>query len=543
MSIATTEINYLIWRYLQESGLEVSAYALDDESQVHTLDQQYAPHVPLGCLVDLLQKGILYTKMQELVNLERTEPLKQDELVNMNFNFFTAMHEIKQTEDTSKREILDTQSQQQQQLQEQEQAKSMKNESTITAVEDTNDAFIKVIKESSTYDPSSSVSFSPKSTDTIAFTQSTLGVHASTILNISTSSQLQLPLSAHTLSTLLVEWSPNGDYVATASENGEVHLWSAVDGTLQSVLAMHHWPIVSLNWCPNGKFLLSLDIRNVSVVWDIVAKNAIIHIDRDSWIRIERDTGLFGSLHPTNKSIPFATIVDTRQNYGTDTCWIDDTKFITPGPAFSLLVNQLECESSSSSGNGGSGSGSNTTHKALGVLIGHEDAISCVQYNSRLRLLASASEDGVIRIYKGNSTNALQILTGHSLAVSFLCWINIEESTHLLSASLDGTVRIWDIFNNEILAMTCVDEGQAVLTAAFENTTKLLATGDASGAVCLWNIGKDDDGEVYVRQSALYQHISEENSKPGIVSDLSWSVDGKKLAASYEQGKSVIIDV
>ncbi|GME86965.1 unnamed protein product [[Candida] boidinii] len=72
MSLSSNELNYLIWRYLQEGGLEISAYALQDETKINSLDDKYGERTPIGCLVDLVQKGILYTKIRDLISFKET---------------------------------------------------------------------------------------------------------------------------------------------------------------------------------------------------------------------------------------------------------------------------------------------------------------------------------------------------------------------------------------------------------------------------------------------------------------------------------------
>ena len=62
MSITSNELNYLVWRYLEESGHDLAAYALNKLSRCSEV-QELKPmdnDVQPGCLVELVQKGILY---------------------------------------------------------------------------------------------------------------------------------------------------------------------------------------------------------------------------------------------------------------------------------------------------------------------------------------------------------------------------------------------------------------------------------------------------------------------------------------------------
>lgn len=502
MSITTDEVNYLIWRYFQEAGLEISAYALDDETDVHTLDATYEKHVPLGCLIDLIQKGILYSKMKSLVESSKTQ-LDQDDLINMNFNFFTALHEIKENETANERSIMSTDD-----GEKLEQGKRLPEEEQGVEEEQQKDdeGFIRVIKEYKVLDPSNSISFSPTSGGTISL------AHAcntqTDIVDIETNTAVTLPASPLCKEVLLAQWSSNGQLLITAYENGELRLWSS-QGALVTVFAMHHWPIVALEWSHNNKYLISIDIRNIVIVWDITTKTIAVHLDKENWKNL------------TNFSLLVNTVDDSIQNFGTTLCWLDDTKFITPGPNYSLLVNQLV----------------DSKHSIVGVLIGHEESVCAINYNKDLRLLCSASEDGIIRIFKGNSTNSLQVLSGHSLAITYLEWIKLDDKWYILSTSLDGTIRIWDFINNQTLAISCIADGQPILYAASHvspDKEVILATGDSSASVSIWNISCDK-----IKQVGLYQH----GRPDGHISHISWNLDGTKFAAAFTKDKSVIIKV
>lgn len=93
MSLSSNQLNYLIWRYLQEGGLDVSAYALQDETKVDQYEKRYGDKVPLGCLVDLVQKGILYTKVNELV--DKKSNIASADVIDMDLNMFGAIDEEK----------------------------------------------------------------------------------------------------------------------------------------------------------------------------------------------------------------------------------------------------------------------------------------------------------------------------------------------------------------------------------------------------------------------------------------------------------------
>ncbi|KAK9377006.1 WD40-repeat-containing domain protein [Lipomyces chichibuensis] len=73
MSISSKELNYLIWRYLQESGFSHATYAFQHETEADRLDEMYGPVTPIGLLVSVFQKGLHYMEIESLLNPDGTE--------------------------------------------------------------------------------------------------------------------------------------------------------------------------------------------------------------------------------------------------------------------------------------------------------------------------------------------------------------------------------------------------------------------------------------------------------------------------------------
>ncbi|KAJ8102890.1 WD40-repeat-containing domain protein [Lipomyces tetrasporus] len=73
MSISSKELNYLIWRYLQESDFSHATYAFQHETEADRLDDKYGPVTPVGLLVSVLQKGLQYMEIESQLNPDGTE--------------------------------------------------------------------------------------------------------------------------------------------------------------------------------------------------------------------------------------------------------------------------------------------------------------------------------------------------------------------------------------------------------------------------------------------------------------------------------------
>eukprot|EP01086_Lenisia_limosa_P012433 TRINITY_DN4076_c0_g1_i1.p1 TRINITY_DN4076_c0_g1~~TRINITY_DN4076_c0_g1_i1.p1 ORF type:complete len:460 (+),score=60.27 TRINITY_DN4076_c0_g1_i1:113-1492(+) len=72
MSITSDEVNYLLFRYLQEAGFSHTAFSFANESLIHKAGINHE-HVPPGALISFLQKGLQYLEVETHVKEDGTE--------------------------------------------------------------------------------------------------------------------------------------------------------------------------------------------------------------------------------------------------------------------------------------------------------------------------------------------------------------------------------------------------------------------------------------------------------------------------------------
>lgn len=63
MSITSDEVNFLVYRYLLESGFQHSAFTFGLESHIHQTSIN-GSIIPPGALVSVLQKGLQYIEAE-----------------------------------------------------------------------------------------------------------------------------------------------------------------------------------------------------------------------------------------------------------------------------------------------------------------------------------------------------------------------------------------------------------------------------------------------------------------------------------------------
>ncbi|KAG7743501.1 hypothetical protein KL932_001566 [Ogataea haglerorum] len=488
MSLSVTELNYLIWRYLQEGGLEVSAYALQDETKINEYDERYSDRIPLGCLVDLVQKGILYYKVNDMI--QKGGEIAPEDIINMNFNLLSS---ISQPSDGVEKRSIEPMP-----VVANSTSQPISSMGQNGRMEDDNE-FTVVLRNSFVFPASLASNWNPHEPNVLAWGQRdvtsnicTLSWDDSSKAFIPQSQPLPHPISCKEI--VAISWSPKGHTLVTASENGELRLWDS-SGSIRFIMALHHSPVLAIQWSPNSAYLVSLDITNKVVVWDSQTGQSIQHID---------------NLSTDN----------TDKCLGTDACWIDNTKFVLPGSDYSLHVYQL--------GDG----------QPIGVLAGHTDTISLTMYNSELRLLCSASDDQTVRIWKGNSINSLQVLTGHSQPLTYVNWCKLGDGNwYIITCSLDGSLKLWDFLKNRVLDSRLVDNGSPILVASLSPDSTKLATGDSDGNIMLWTITATRK----FKQLSYYQPGKVENSN--FISAIDWNSTSNLISVGYSGTSSCVIKI
>lgn len=506
MSLSSEELNYLIWRYLQESGLEVSAFALYDETTVAEFDDKFKDSIPIGSLVNLVQKGILYSESDQLV--KQNGDIQDDKYYSDKFTVFHALSADSginpPIEPKNRFESIDKSD------------VPMNGEShdngEVVKRENSPD-FIKILKKKFTFEPSTSSDWNPTAPTVLAFGLSDARAKITVILPNVETKQLILthpPVSfnpsedSSSSDITTLSWAPMGHLLVTAVESGEIRLWAA-DGKLRNVLYLHHSPILVIKWSPNGAYILTSDSDSATIVWDAATGNVVQHLD------------ILRSSESTTTGVQTPTGLENT-TLGMDAAWIDDTKFIIPGLNGTTLVFNV---------------GERTP---TGTLIGHTKAISFIRYNHEASLLLTASDDRTIRIWNGASFNNSQILLGHSQPITFADWVSKE---FVISTSLDSSIRLWDVRYGKQTSIIVMD-GIPILNAEISPDKKHIVVGTTEGIVSIFNIDLLLDDQLKV--VAEYQpEVPDADLENNYITSLKWNSDSQSIVVTYSHSESVVV--
>ncbi|KAI5966660.1 sconB [Candida theae] len=115
----------------------------------------------------------------------------------------------------------------------------------------------------------------------------------------------------------------------------------------------------------------------------------------------------------------------------------------------------------------------------LKSFIGHQDGITCLQFNRKY--LMTGSYDSTIKIWKIETGECVKTLSGHTKGVRSL----VFDNQKLITGGLDSTIKVWNYHTGQCIA-TYRGHDDAVVSVDFSN--KSIVSGSADSTVRVWHV-------------------------------------------------------
>jgi len=435
MSISSDDVNYLIYRYLQEAGFLHSAFLFGQESLIANTNTINGSDVPPGALISYLQKGLQYKAIETHIGENGQE-------INCDEPFSLLQPHICQVK---KRQDRDATSSTTNQLKKRDAEDAMNIETaeipesqSYTLEGHSSEVFI------CSWNPLGGLLASGSGDSTARIWTIPDGPCTPGVIVNSVELKHFTNSNEKSRDVTTLDWHPNGSLLATGSYDGLARVWSD-RGDLKTVLNKHKGPIFSLKWNKKGDSLLSGSVDKTTIVWDAATGDVKQQFEFHSAPTLDVD-------------------------------WKDDSSFASCSTDKLIFVCEV---------------GKN---KPIKCFQGHSDEVNAIKWDPTGTLLASCSDDYTAKIWNIKSDKPVCDFKQHTKEIYTIRWSptgpgtrNANRPLILASASFDATIKLWDVaVGQEIFTLT--KHTDPVYSVSFSPTGEFLASGSFDRCLHIWSV-------------------------------------------------------
>ncbi|XP_077225009.1 WD-40 repeat family protein [Tasmannia lanceolata] len=560
-SITSVELNYLVFRYLQESGFTHAAFALGYEAGINKspIDGNL---VPPGALITFVQKGLQYLELE--ANLSNNESDVDDD-----FSFLQPMDLI--TKDVyALRQIIKEKKENVQKEREKEKEKhkecdrdqerergrerererperekerekdrekiekDREREKEKKIEEHTDKELGRDIDDKANVKPENKTFGGPEPMDT-----STDSPH----LNCEIPSSDVTILEGHTSEVFVCAWSPTGSLLASGSGDSTARIWTVADGPCGSsmqngptkALVLKHFKgrtnekskdVTTLDWNGDGTLLATGSYDGQARIWgrDGELKSTLIKhkgpVFALKWNK-KGDYLLSGSVDKTAIVWDVKT-GDWKQQFEHHTAptldvdWRNNVSFATCSTDNMIYVCKL---------------GETRPIKAFS---GHQGEVNAIKWDPTGTLLASCSDDVTAKIWSLKQDKCVHDLKEHTKEIYTIRWSptgmgtsNPNQQLVLASASFDSTIKLWDVELGSVL-YSLNSHRDPVYSLAFSPNGEYLASGSLDRSIHIWSVREGKVVKTYRGGGGIFE--------------VCWNKEGDKIAACFSNNTVCVLD-
>ncbi|CAA6662967.1 unnamed protein product [Spirodela intermedia] len=546
-SITSNELNYIVFRYLQESGFTHSAFALGYESGINKLptDGELIPH---GALVTFVQKGLRYIELE--ANLGANDPdgdadfsfLQPSDLITKGVNELRDIikerkanfqNERKNDKEKAKDREYGNERDREAPEKEKENGKEKGKEKIETNKEQETDKQEERTHKELPRDREDKIK--NRSEDGVSRGPDSMEICTNAVPSCTEvpSSDVTI-LEGHTSEVFSCAWSPIGSFLASGSGDSTARIWTIPPGhcgsasrngpTFNSVVLKHFKgrtnekskDVTTLDWNYDGTLLATGSYDGNARIWSREGelkgtltrhKGPIFSL---KWNR-KGDCLVSGSVDKT------AIVWDVRSGEPKqqfdfhsaptlDVDWRNNVSFAscsTDNMIYYCKIGET---------------------RPLKAFSGHQGEVNAIKWDPTGCLLASCSDDMTAKIWSTKQDKYVYDLKDHQKEIYTIRWSptgpgtsNPNQQLMLASASFDSTVKLWDVDVGKLLC-TLSGHSAAVYSISFSPNGEFLASGSEERIVRTFSAGA------------------------GGIFEVCWNRDGDKIAASFANSTVCVLD-
>ncbi len=231
----------------------------------------------------------------------------------------------------------------------------------------------------------------------------------------------------HTSWCCQVRISPDGKFLASASNDTTIKIWNVIDGSQYLCLRGHQGRVTSVSWNQDSTCVASASKDCSVIVWDIMNGGSIVNM-------FTCHAAMVRGMH-----------------------WSAGSSSLIATGSYDNHAKVTNCAS----------------NQLVADLIGHTDYVMTVMLHRNNTHLATGSKDSTVRIWDITSVETVHILTHHTELVWEVMYS--VDCSLLASASKDKTVIVYN--TNTYSKLAVLSHNESANCCCFSNDNRLLFTG------------------------------------------------------------------